>query len=402
MWTAPPGAAEMRRAARCAAAALAAALLFTCTGCWNNRPIADLSIVVGAGYDKTPDGKINLTAQIVVPSRLGGGGMQSGGQNAGNAYVNLSAQGETAFDCVRNLLASLHRRAYFSHVRLLAFGSDFAREDGLSEVWDFMERDIEFSRMMRVTVVKDGTAQELLNTPPDAGKMSATQIADIVDNEAGFGKSVSIPSYKATELFGEKNTGTVINLISLGDAKSVSRLDNTGAAVIQDGKFIGSLDGDLTRGYLFGQGGIESAVLVVPNPEEPGKRVSVEVIHSTVERTVEVQNGQPRYSIRIQVRGSFGEEQGKQNLVNDGDIRKMEEECTALVKQDVERVLAYSQKDLHSDIFRLNRLLYHNDYAVYRKLEGRWREAYAAAPVSVAVDFLIERSGLVKRPAFGG
>lgn len=47
-------------------------------GCWDRRELNELAIVLGAGVDRLPDGRIQLTLQLARPSAFGGG---EGGAN---------------------------------------------------------------------------------------------------------------------------------------------------------------------------------------------------------------------------------------------------------------------------------------------------------------------------------
>lgn len=374
-------------------------IALTLCGCWNNRPITHLAIVIGLGFDKAPDGNILLTAQIVIPSKLSGGTGTSGSQTGGDATLNVTVKGQTSFDAARNLLTKLNRKAYFAHVQLLVFGSDFSKE-GINTVWDFMERDNEFSRTMRVAVVKNSTAQALLQEKADIKKLNAIEIEDTLDSSTNFGKSIDIKSFELTELLSKPNTGIVTGLVDLEGSGELSNADVEGAAVLKHAKLVGYFNPDETRGYLFAMNKIQSTILVIPNPEEKSKKISLEVIRSTGTVNATMENGKPFLSIDVKSFGNIGDEQGSTDLFSETDFRKIEEEASALIRSNIDDAVVASQKRYDCDVFNFNDLLYQQYYSEYQKISGQWDTIYGNAQISVSVQFHLDRSGMIKAPAF--
>lgn len=374
------------------------------SGCWNNRPITSLAIVVGIGFDKAPDGNILLTAQVVIPSKLSGQGAGSGGsgsgqQSGGGAEINVSAKGETSFDAARDLITELNRKAYFAQVQLLVVSEAIAK-NGLDEIWDFLERDNEFSRTMRVIIVKDSTAKALLEARPSIDKLNAIEITDTLDSNVAFGKSVEIQSFQLTELLSRPLTGIVLGTIDTKDSDDLTKMDLEGSAVLKHGALIGYFTPNQTRGYLFATNKIKSTILVIPNPEEKNKKISLEVIRSTGKIDARIEKAKPILSINVKAFGNLGDEQGGVDLFNDKDIKKIEDEAAALIADNVNSAVSVSQKDFDSDIFNFNELLYANYYSDFQKESKNWDALYRNAKVHIVAQFHFDRPGLIKKPAY--
>lgn len=387
----------MRMVKRIAALFLAVAAAVTLTGCWNDRPITSLALVVGMGFDQTDDGNFLLTAQIVIPTLLNQVSSGSGGNN-GNAGVNVSVEGESIFDAVRNLLKKIDRKAYFGHVQLLVLGEALAKK-GIEDAWDFLERDNEFSRTMRVIVVQDGTAQSLLEAEPDLGKVNALEIESTLDSGVNLGRNVDVKSFEVTQLLGDPDTAIVTGVTKVGGATRLTDISIEGAALFKHAKLVGYLDPDATRGYLFVQNKIQSTILVIPNPAEPEKKLSLEVIRSSSQMQADIVGGRPRLSIRVATTGNLGGEQGTTDLYTDRYIPKVEAAAEKLIEGDIQSALGVS-RSLSCDIFSLNALLYFNSYTTYHKLQSRWDTVYPTAECKVQVRFHLDRPGLINRPAF--
>ena len=55
------------------------------TGCWDRTELNDLAIELGWGLDQAKNNKIEISAQFIIPSKMGMG--QSGRSNAGKAFL---------------------------------------------------------------------------------------------------------------------------------------------------------------------------------------------------------------------------------------------------------------------------------------------------------------------------
>ena len=389
----------MRRLKKCLCALLAG-LTLALTGCWNNRPITKLCIVVGMGFDQAEDGRLLLTAQIVNPRILGSNASASGsGNTSGNAGVEVSVEGDTVFDAVRNLLQKINRKAYFGHVQLLVFGETVARE-GIQTVWDFMERDNEFSRTMRVIVAQGGTAASLLHVEPDLGKLTANELESTIDNSYQMGKGVKIQSFEVTQLLSNQNSAIVTGAAQIGSATKLSDVTVVGSAVFDShDKLVGYFTPEQTRGYLFAQNQIRSTILVIKNPAEPDKKISLEVIRSSSRLQASVNGGRPALAIHVQVEGNLGGEQGTTNLYTAKYIPLIESEADELIQSEIQSAWEVS-RELSCDVFSLNALLYREAYGEYHKMADRWETVYPTADCRITVGFELKRPGLINRPAY--
>ena len=379
-----------------------AGLTIALTGCWNNRPITQLCIVAGMGFDKAADGKLLLTAQIVIPWLLGQNASGSGGgagESTGNAGVEVSVEGETVFDAGRNLLQKINRKAYFGHVQMLVFGEEMAKE-GLQTVWDFLERDNEFSRTMRVIVVRGGTAASLLDTEPDLGKITSNELENTVDNGYQLGKSVKIQSFEVTQLLDNPNSAIVTGTADVGSATMLSNVTVSGSAIFnRQDKLVGYFTPEQTRGYLFAQDQIKSTILVIKNPSEPDRKLSLEVIRSSGQLQASVSGGRPVLTVNVHTTGNLGSEEGTVNLYTAKYIPMIESEAAQLIESEISSAWDTSRQ-LSCDVFSLNSLLYREAYTSYRKMSNQWGTVYPTADCRIHVSFKLQRPGLINRPAY--
>ena len=368
-------------------------------GCWDNREITNIEIVTGVGIDKTPDGAIEITAQIISPSKSGGSQSSSGySQNSGST-INITAVGATVSDAAFNLVAKTGKNMLLMHTQLMVI-SEAAAKDGLGKIWDYFERDHEVSRMMWIMIAKNGTAKSVLDSSPDIENINAVQITDTFDTKVNFGKTAGIQSFKVSELLSEPRTGIVTSVIEPDGLTDLKDMKVEGSAVLVHSKLAGYLDADETRGYLFAANQEYGTILNIANPEEKGRLVAIEVVTSDGKLTAEMKDGKPVLGIEIKAQGNISDEQGGADLTDENDVKTLQRESEALISQNIQLAVMKSQKVFDCDIFDFNGLLYKYHYSDFQKIADNWDELYKNTDIKISVLFQLQRPGVILKPAY--
>lgn len=385
----------MIKKALCIILALSTLLL---GGCWNNRDLDELGVVTAIGVDQAPNGYVALTYQVITLAQTSSTGSSSGTNAGSGSTLTVSSQGKTMFDAARNMIPKLGKKAYLSQMQLLVIGQKAAVQ-GFENTWDFFERDHEPSRVFRIIVAKNSTAKSIITAQCGDEDISAVEIADSITNDS-LGKNVSIQAFSISDLLAQPLTGIVTGVIDPNHSNNLTDMKVSGGAVFKNARLVGFLGEDETRGYLFGSNKIKSTILIIANPEESRNRVSIELIGSKSKLTAKLENGKPKLGIQIKAFGNIGEEQGYTNLSNLVDIKKMEQEASALIAENIRKMLAKAQKRLDSDILNFNSILYKHQYGDFEKIKGDWNKLYREATISIQVQFTIRRSGIITKPAY--
>ncbi|MFC4078019.1 Ger(x)C family spore germination protein [Salinithrix halophila] len=142
-------------------------LLLSQTGCWDITLLKDARLVVLAGLDRTPEGKL-LTTAVIRESKVA-----EGGQELTN--VILKSTGHTPRETRDNADRRLNDRFDPSKNRTLVLGEKLARED-IYPILDIFFRDPKSALNAHFAVVK-GKAEDLL----DLNKVGDTMIGQFVD-----------------------------------------------------------------------------------------------------------------------------------------------------------------------------------------------------------------------------
>lgn len=375
-------------------AILAVLSMVLLTGCWNNKDLTEINIVVALGIDRTEDGKMLLTVQAVEPAAIqstASGKGKGGGAQSKPVFVK-SYEGETVFDALRSMLSIVDKKLFLSTVQVLILGERLS-ENGINEVLDFFQRKHEVEYEMDVLVARDATPKEILEMETDIDLIPAVYIKGTIKNTVLRAKAKRTMLLDLIKDMGNSGRQPVIGQIEKAGEKEVR---TEGAAVFRDGKLAGWLDPYETRGYLFAAGKVKSTIVNIP--ADNGK-ISMEVIRSNGKINVEFENGEPAMlTIRAGLEANVGEYEAKGKLDSPDDLHKLEKILGEEVKKEIRRALDRAQKDYSSDIFGFGTQVhkYHSKY--WKKVKDDWNDVFSKLPVDIKVDARIRRTGMIKGP----
>lgn len=374
-------------------------LVLTSSGCWNNRDLTDLAIMTGIAFDKSADGNIEMTAQIIKPEVMKPAGEGSGSEK--KAYTNVTSTGETVFECARNLLSKLNNKAYFAQVQLIVISEEAAKEN-LSKYFDLFERDIETRRRAYLLITKDMKAKTVLESQSQLTDLSVTHEVEALEASTAFGKTVKVTLIDVLKDFDNENFAVVLPILHPNKQTNKTSHQNLileGSAVIKRDTLVGFLDPMQTRGFLFANDEIKSTIINVSSSISSDKKVSIEIISSKGKTKAEIINGKPVLNIQIKAEGNIGEQQEKDDLTKPYTIETLEKEVQKTIRSEIQDAVKITKEEYHSDVFGFIDDIYRNYYPQWTKIKSSWSKIYSSTPVNVTVEFKLRKTGLIKEPA---
>ena len=364
------------------------------TGCWNNRDLTEINIVAGFGLDRTEDGKVLLTVQVVEPAAIqstSSGKGKGGGAQPKPVFV-ASHEGETVLEAARGMLSIVDKQLFFSTAQVLILAERLS-QDGIEEVLDFFQRDHEIDYSMTVLVAKGVTPREILEMETDMESIPAMYINETVENTVSRGtlkKTMLIDLIK--DMGGSGRQPAIGQISKAGEKKVITE----GTAVFRDGKLAGWLDLYETRGYLFAIDKVKSAVVNVPADE--GK-IAMEIIRSKGKVSVAFENGEPSMlTVKVETQANVGGYEGKGTLDSPDILFILEKTLGEEIKKEIMMALEKTQKVYSSDIFGFGAYVskYHPQY--WKKAEKDWDDIFSRLPADIQVDAKILRTGIIRSP----
>ncbi len=407
-------------------------------GCWDKRELEDLGFVLAMGVDAGQDGQILLTAQIAVPAKLGGGGGGGGGAGGGTQgppVLVKTVSGRTILDAIDKFQATSDRQLSFLHNKMVIFGHDLAKK-GLENHMHVLTRWREMRRSIFV-LVSNGKAADILKIEPQQEANPSNYLENLVreDNRMGKIPFIQVNDFvQGLEARGMESVAPIIRVEREGKrsgnpgpggsgdeggkkkdkgskkgeesdkqeggaTEAPARAANLGGlAVFRKDKLVGELNEEETRGYMMITGRLRRGILVMPNPFEPDKWVSLLIREANRRVRVKDLGDHPRFEVRLILDMDYGEIQGTTaRLVEPKNIKKVEQVAARLVRETAVRVIRRSQEDFKTDIFGFGEMVREKvSPAVWDRFN--WPEAYPQAKIDVTAKVNLRRLGMMAEP----
>lgn len=320
----------------------------TFTGCWDNRELNELAIVLGIALDKTEDGKLNVTAQV---ARCNSDQNSSGGDSMG-AYSNLVYEDSDFFEIIRKMTTISNRQLYNSHTEVVLFGSDVAKS-GLRDYIDYLVRDNEFRYTMWVAVA-EGKASEVFDATTYYDDMPATELSQLIDMQELNSLNVRVTLLDYIKSMAEESASTLLPLVKTEETNNskgsqgseheskTTGIKLSGAAVIKKDSMIGVIDSEAVRGYLWVRDEEESSVIVTNN-ENGG--ANIEVLDSKGDFDVSIEeDGTIKVKVKVTATCTVGMVKGQHEKDEKKLTEILENDCRSIIEKEIAKVFDESKR----------------------------------------------------------
>nr|WP_276576429.1 Ger(x)C family spore germination protein [Caldicoprobacter algeriensis] len=364
------------------------------TGCWDNVDLIDINLVTALGIDKSEDGKIIVTVQVIEPAALQSTSSSQGkvGMAQTKPVFVESYKGETISDALISMKAMVDKRLFLSTVQVIILGEKLCRE-GVNEALDFLHRDYQVEYLADVLVARGCSPKDILKIQPEMDVIPAMYIKGTIENtelRAKVKRTMLVELFKDIE---NKCRQITIGQITKENEKTVN---TEGTAVFKDGKLVGWLNQYETRGFLFVTDRVKNTIITIPMAN--GK-MSIRVLNSRGKMDVKFKNGRPyRLSIYVDLEGNIAEYTGKKVLDAPTDMHTLQMTLSEEVKKEIAMALRKAQKEYSSDIFGFGKIVhkYHPQY--WKQTMDQWNDIFSSLPTEIVIKSRIRRSGLIKSP----
>lgn len=374
-------------------------LLMMLPGCWNRRELNTLAIVQAVGIDRTEDGQINVSLQILKPSAIKTSTSEKAGGSK-SVWV-VTSKGKTVFDAIRNASMQTDRKAYFSHNTVYVLSEEIAKE-GLGDELDLLSRDAEF-RQTPYVFISRRKAEEIVRGEHEQEKIPGQAIEKLAKLTSAASKIPKIQLIDLLKNLASKTNDSIIPGIELisGDqepsTKNLVKLEGT--AILKRDKLIGWFDGKETRGVLWILGEVKSGILVIQTPGDETKKSVIEIIKATSRIVPEREraDGNLVLTVNVHVEGNLGEEMGNADLVKTESFKELEKETASVIEDEINSALNKAQH-WDVDIFKFGTEVHRQFPEEWPELEKNWREEFQKIQVNIVVDVKLHWTGFMKKP----
>jgi|GEM_PF-1975841 len=384
------------------------ALSLPLCGCWNNFDLDSLAIVVGVGFDRADDGRMQVTAEVLSPNPDQEN--QSGGSGGKRGSLVYTVEGATFFEAIRNFIAKTGKRLYWQDVQLVVVGEDYAKE-GVTDLLDYFQRDQQANLKSDLIIAKGMTAQEVLKAQPNIDQTAAAQINNSLVGTVTSGETVKAMLFDIVRQNSALKPCIVVGAIEKDKAESdaaespdskdspeLMGMVVKGSAILKNFKLAGYLSPEETRGFLFADDKIQSTIISVENPVEKNKLVSIKLTEASGKIKADIVENKPKLTVEIEAKGAVGDQQGGGDLTAPEHIGALTAAVENEIRKEIASAASVSQKESGSDIFCFSEDIYQNDYNKWREMAQNWDDVYAQSDIGIRVNFLIKRPGMITEP----
>lgn len=389
---------------------------FILPGCWDRREIEELAIINAVGIDIVEyQGRelFQFSCIIMRPGISKREGSQAGGQAAGGgsaqqAYYLVSATGETILDANRNLSARLARNQFVPPIMVIIVGERLARK-GAEQYLDLFQRHRDFRLRTLVFVVK-GNAIDALTAQTEFEASLADEIRGIATNsQTFFTKGYQEDLLKVMRDLSREGRDTLMgrlevvtppenSLMTDKQKQALSRSETAivlaGAGVIREGKLVGYLTNEESRGFLFVTGKARQGI--VPLEQAHGDRISIAMRYTKSSIKPEFKGGKLKFKVDIDVIGDLLEHQGQEPVATPEWLKTFENSLAMEVKKLAEHTINKAQHQFNADIFGFGETVYRKHPGLWNKIKSKWREEYYAnAEIDVSVKAQVRTTGQI-------
>ncbi len=394
------------------------AALFTQPGCWDQREVERLGLVLATGVDMAPGGRIKVILQNINPSAMargvvgaGGGG---GGAGAGKPYSNRSTESETIFEGIRDLSRQTPRQLFFAHNQVILVTERLARERGLEEVLDFFERNPQVRRTTWFLIAK-GDLETLLDEPEPLEQIPAQRIFDIINEQHLTSRYAARRLEDFLEMMESDGTHPYTAMIEriknpaappehrnrLAEghlAEPHQTIKINGTAIFRRDRMAGQLNPGESRGLLWVKGEVRGGTMEIPNPGQKDRTVTLEILRTKTKLEPALRDGRIYMKVAVKVDSNLAETTGPLDLSKPETINKLEKLQNGAVQKEIESVLAKAQQEYGVDIFGFGQAVHRKYPRQWKEMKGRWSGLFPGVEVQILVDSKIRRTGMITKP----
>ncbi|WP_088042650.1 Ger(x)C family spore germination protein [Bacillus sp. EAC] len=362
--------------------------LLLLSGCWSNKPIEDLNIIVGSALDIEPNREIKSTLQYVIPEAMES---KNGVSNSQKPYINVAGKGISLEPSGWETTLSREGFIFGSHQKVVLISDELARERKLREITDLYYRDIDIRGSTLIFIAK-GNAGQALETK-EINVIPSLRIAEIA-NESLTSEIVNKSSL--IKIGGLMNSSSSFLLQLLESTKEGVRF--TGAALFKGktNKMIGTINTQEVEGinWITGQGK-GGTVKAFKNKSDGPTYYQIEAMKSKI--IPHIKGDKLSFDVKIESEGRVAEYWNPhlRPLFNEKNIKKIEKNTENVIQSLVEDVTKRMQKEFKIDVAGFGNQLRIKYPRKWNKLKNNWDEKFTKASIKYDVDITIKDYGMI-------
>ena len=374
-------------------AVVIAALLFL-PGCWDQKELNEVAVVIGVGIDTGENGQFAVTAQVIKPTTAGS---IAGSGGSELPTWSVTATGATFLDAISELNRVSPRRLYWPHLQIIVFGEEFAKQ-GIAPVITWFEKSRD-SRSGTYIAVTQGRAEQLLNQKIELGNVPAKAMADLIANaeirqlparQMTLRKLISILTTPGVDIAADIIVPRKIR-------GKVETYELAGTAYFVGSKLAGYVTNEAVHGLAIANNTYANATLKARCPEDEQGYFTFQVTDFRSKLHVSHAGGRVTGTFDIFAEGNLLDQTCRDELLGPGGLpvieRRVADKMTAMLRRMFEEAAEEG-----SDVYGIGRELRRRHPTFWRETKADWRERLREVRIETEIELNVRRTGLVQEP----
>lgn len=368
--------------------------IFFLTGCWDRKELDDRAIWLATGMDVGQKGGIELSGQITIPQDQSQGG--GSGQQKGQSFLTISAEGENVMNALQNLQSKLPREAFFGQRRIIFLGEELAKR-GVKNELDTFIRDPQASFRTDIFVVKGGKAKEALTLSNPLESYPAVATLKEHRESGGRAEAVFLDFLKAANLDGIRPSIPTMEISKMiagkEDSLNPEILRLSGVSVFDHKlKMIGYLNAEEKKDFLWVIGELKKKVVSLPR-KEGNFSVNLTTIKSKIKPYFDSDHN-VQFVVNLEGGGLLQESNSGLDMTQTTNLKHLEKKFGKEVEKQVQRTIEKVQKEYGMDIFGFGEVIHRKKPMRWRTLKEDWDQTFPNINITVKANIKIKRVGV--------
>lgn len=383
---------------------------FILSGCWSKKELTDLAIVSAIGIDKTEEGRYQGTLQIINPGNVAGG-LQGGGGTQGPPVSVYIGTGDSLVELSRRTSRQISRRLYYAHTNLVVISEKVAKEEGIGDIFDALDRDPQFRGTAIIAIAQESTASDIVKVLTPLDKIPSNKVIKTLKfTEKQWGENIAVNMQDAIKDLVSPGKELVLSGFSLrGDVNKGKKMDNmqetepsstiqaSSLAIFKEGKLTGWLSGEAAKGTVLVLDKIKGTAIGI-NWEGTEEAIVYEMVRQKTKVSVKMEKGKPKVSITLDAEGNIGETRVLVDLTDPQILLKIEKALEKEIKKEMTIAIQEAQNK-KADIFGFGDALHQSNPKAWKKMKADWNDVYFPnIKTDITVEAFIRRTGLRNNP----
>ncbi len=378
------------------------------TGCWDRTELNDLALELAWGLDSANGNNIEVSTQIIIPSKLAGS-TQGGGGTKGSPFFVESAVGKSNLDASQKIQTKLSRQLFRGQRRVIVVGEDLARS-GLKNLLDTYTRDPLVRWRTDVLVVKGDTAKQFLKSSYPLENIPAIGAAKEHEQIGVEAQVTFLKFLLATVTDGLRPTLPAISIkkgIPSNEEEGADQTNSSGAKGFEivgtavfnkDLKLLGFLNFKEKLVYHWVRGDLEKQILTGHLPNGQGY-FNAELVRMNSKIRTSIKGKKIHVFVFLNGKGRIRENNTSLDLSQSKNLATLEKIFETETENRTTQTIQRVQKEFSSDIFGFGEAIHRQHPVEWQSLKKSWDKEFSNIEVTVKTKIILRRVGLTGPPA---